>query len=150
MNKVSKIIDPNNVSILNQDVKEQVIQVLARQIGYLEQSFAQMVRHEQMIALSVDVCKLSLSLVFKILVEKGIVLEEDLNNLYKTDVADKIVELQQQFASQVADQEGCRVAGEETCECTECDKGCHKVEPEDLPGDSDVVLPSERGEKITF
>jgi polyhydroxyalkanoate synthesis regulator phasin len=128
------------------------IEVLAMVVQNLEMGMMQLAQSQQLIGTSVDVSRLTNQLLVRMMVEKGVFSEEEFRERYKTDVTDRIQQMQKQLQEEYKKQMQEQAANgqvpeqpEASCEpnckeeCTEC------TEPEK---ESDVVLPSERSNKV--
>lgn len=123
---------------------QQVIQA----IQGLEYGLAQVSNGIQALAQGMDICHFKVHMVLRILADKGLVTEEELQDRYKQDVTDKIDEIRAQQEAKM--QEAMEQAQANTPRRPEPEE----PEPAEESADtavSNIVLPSEREDsKVTF
>jgi len=135
------------------------IEVLAVIAQNLEMGMMQLAKSQQHLGIALDTSRLTIQMLVSVLVEKDVLNEEEFKERYKTDVADKMIEMQKQLQEeyekhqakqQAIEQGGCTQSEDCNKEVENCspDCDCHSKN-ESI--DSDVVLPSEReGNVVRF
>jgi hypothetical protein len=148
-------------------------QILVGAVQNLEMGMVQIARSQENIGMVLDTARLTMQMLTAMMVEKGLFTQEEIEQRYKTDVADKIIqrqkEMQKQIQAQIAQMQA-EAEGAQTehqgndqnctldCDCKHnCDCYMQPVDeeetapPEDVEAESDVVLPSERpGNVVRF
>jgi predicted transcriptional regulator len=124
------------------------VQEVMQAIQGLEYGLAQVSNGIQALAQGLDICHFKVHMVLRILGDKGLVTEEELQDRYKQDVTDKIDEIRAQQEAKMKEAMGQAQASMPRRPEPE------EPEPAEESNDtavSDVVLPSEREDsKVTF
>ncbi len=119
------------------------VRALANVVRNLEQGLGHIAQNQYTLGMGIDTTRLTIAALVNMLVSKGIVTMEEWEAMYQKDVVEKINEYQKQMQEEAMKQaEAERQQIEELAQPT-------NQEPEQVV-DSDVVLPSERGNVIRF
>jgi hypothetical protein len=129
---------------------------LEQVISSMDDGLMNMSKGLQTLGQGLDMCHFKINMVLEILVDKGVVTEDELNGHYKQVVQDKINQMRkiqeqkmQEAMMQVEKQAGVKSRKpEEKHECGDC--GSCKEEPKEKIDTSHVKLASEQHNKIKF
>ena len=110
----------------------------------LEQGMISLSSGMQMMSVETNISRLSHNLVFKILVDKKLMTEEEAKAMYETEVSEKIRKYLEDLQKQVETEESPTVSPEAAPVIPESST------PELIVSDSDVVLPSEANPVVVF
>lgn len=129
----SKQIEPN-------------MQMLIQSMQNMEQGLMEIGRDQQILATSLDACRLTQHMMFRMLTEKGIMTQEEVEERYKAEVVAPMQKMQEEIIMKI------KAAQEAASNLIEPSSPVEELVPEVKEEEvvSDVVLPSERNNVIVF
>ena len=144
--------DPNILKPDGRPVNEpDEIQILTVVVQNLEMGFMQLAQSQESIGISLDAARLTIQMLVNLIIEKGLVSKEEMQERYKKDVGEKIREHQKKRQEEIQKQIEEAKAEAEQAQKEIIDEKPEK-ETEEVPnGSAEIMLPSEKhGKVITF